>query len=244
MLLFALLSCGADRSARFSEDDVQKVGYEVVWYSGFTLPDLLEQAVKVTSLSDISSLLEQPWYASFNVLSENSISPLTLSTCEEYLAISSAPISTVNEHEASAFMEIKAMCRAAQTISNAKPATRSFLSEFRFDEDLPDQLPKSLALFTSVAEGLAQTKNDSLKYWSDVNKIHAVELAGANKALYQHDAGTQQIELVAKGDFNSDGIEDLLISSRESVEGGTYNAIRIVGISKLSEGGKFVELPR
>ena len=71
-----------------------------------------------------------------------------------------------------------------------------------------------------------------MRSWTGTTRV---ELLGPFQASYHHhEGGTQELALVAKGDFNGDGIEDMLITSRDSVEGGSYRAIRLFLLTRIS----------
>ena len=87
----------------------------------------------------------------------------------------------------------------------------------------------------SESEQARLNKDKSIKYWKDVNKIIKVDELGPFHANYQHSGGIQELELVAKGDFDGDQIEDMLLTSRDSVKEGSYSAIRLFMITRTSE---------
>ena len=126
------------------------------------------------------------------------------------------------------------MCQAAKVIIEAKPSKLSLLDDLKFDKQLPNKLPKQIAMVISITESKRVNANSKLVSWGDVNKIKNVDVINNFKAVYHHQGSTQEIELMAKGDFNNDGIEDMLISSRDSVVGGSYNALRVYQITKLT----------
>lgn len=231
--LSLLFSCSDEKGI---QQAAKATSLSVSWYSGYKMPDLLVQSVKITNIDDIKALLAKKWYAEFPAISL--VSPdkiITLSSCRTYLDNSGKQLNTVRERDNAAFMEITAMCVATEFIVNGKLSKQTFLSGLLFDNKLPDKLPAQLALVISEAESAKLLNNKKIKYWSHINKITSVSKNSINHATYTHDSGSQELELVAKGDFNADGIEDMLLTSRDSVEGGTYSATRLFVLTKLSK---------
>ena len=124
-------------------------------------------------------------------------------------------------------MEIALLCQATRPIVNAEPASKSGPLKLSFDESLPARPPAAVAMVISTSERNRMLENQAIKTWTQVNQIESVSTDSAYHAKYKHSGGTQELALVASGDFNHDGVEDFLISSRDSVENGSYSAIRM-----------------
>lgn len=206
--------------------------------SGYVLPTLLAEPMAKVDATMLPDLLKRKWYAEFNVYEESQPkTTFTLSNCEQYLSHSKQKLWTVVEKENAPFMELAVMCRATQAMLAAKKVEKSFLQDIQFDPTLPDKLPAKFAMVISLAEQQRLAADTSKKLWRDVLKITKTEITGEKHAKYSHDGGMQELEQVARGDFNGDGIEDMLITSRDSVEGGSYSAIRLFMVTKKSEAG-------
>ena len=93
----------------------------------------------------------------------------------------------------------------------------------------------------------------------DQRKVAAIESAGGSLGKYLgsatmkrsgeaddprmilRDAGaTQRLSLLARGDIDHDGIDDLLISTSNSLTDGSYHAAHLYVVSRLSDGGPMV----
>lgn len=211
------------------------------WYNGYKMPELLAEPIKPTDAKDLVEVNKRKWYAETQVYDEavpGKIIPL--SSCESYQTLSSLRLRAVQEQENIALMEILMMCKATQLMLTATRVEKSFLHDVKLDQTLPSLLPATLALVTSATERTRISKDKSIKFWKDVNKQINVDALGPFHVNYQHVAGMQELELVARGDFNGDNIEDMLITSRDSVKGGTYSAIRLFVLTKNSSAGEIV----
>jgi len=208
--------------------------------SGMQLGSLLNEVMASFKVNDIKAMLNKDWYSAVNVKSlKQANATYSIKSCAEYFKLADKALTTVKENENSAFSEFVLMCQAAKVIVEAKQSKRTFLNDFVLDKNLPNKLPKQMALVVSSAESKKINDNSKLVNWSDVNKITKVDVINEFKAKYHQQGSAQEIELVAKGDFDGDGIEDVLVLSRDSVEGGSYNALRMFYFTKRSKEGAY-----
>ena len=219
----------------------------VSWYGGYRLQLSLAEPMQLTEMTSLPEILKRKWNAEAKVYHEAAPDKvITLSSCKDYLAQSNLPLWSVKEYESIWFINNAVMCRATQIMLTGTKPEKTYLQGLQFDKSLPAKLPVNLSLNTVLNEpsGLARIKADkSLKLWRDVARISKVEVLDPVHAIYRDDSGgIQELELVAKADFNGDKIEDMLITSRDSVVGGSYKAVRLFMLSKHSETGDVVLL--
>lgn len=232
------IACSEEQTAKSASGIVNasSTAIPVTWYSGYKMPELLEESVTVSGISDIRLLSNKKWYSAFT-LTNPAVSTVefTLDTCADALKHAGDQLETIPARDNSAFHEMQVMCSATKIIADAKPSKQTFWQKLIFDNKLPGMLPAQLAMVISETESLKISNDKKIKFWSQVNNISGVETIDPMHVTYKHEGGSQEIELVAKGDFNGDGIEDMLLTSRDSVEGGSYTAIRLFALTKLSE---------
>jgi len=209
---------------------------EVLWLSGFTMPDLLEDTVEINSQADLSKLLLAPWYSEIRVIHTQMPSINSFSNSSQYLEHATDKTRTLYDHEMSSFLVLAKMSRATELLISAKGAKKSYLPKQILTQRLPELWPKELAFETSTKEAERNIKNTNIKFWGDINKQTSFEKNTDEQATYYHDGGQQVITLVGLGDFDNNGIEDLLVSSQETVEGGTYFNLRLFVLSVTPEG--------
>lgn len=238
-----LLAC-TDNAPTSQTQSVIPTTNPVSWYAGYKLPALLEQNIVLESQADVATLLDKKWYAEFNVKQiDISDKTYTVSSCSDLTKLDTVKLNTLREKENAPFMELLVMCKATKAIVNAKPSQQSFIQHLTFDKTLPNTLPKSIGLIISDVESKRKLQDQTLTSWSDINTISSITDLGQNHSTYVHNDGSQQeLELVAKGDFNGDGIEDFLLTSRDSMQGGSYSATRLFLFSKLSNESGITEL--
>lgn len=221
----------------------------VEWFEGFRLASFLEAPLELATQADVSRAIASPWRYDSEVVmytadGEQAGAPFVLHSCAEYFPVQDEQPWPVHEPDARQFMVLAMTCRAAQLVASAAPAKRSHIRSLRFDGRLPDLLPPELAFAISSdsVERIEQAKPD--ERWRDMfgagRHEPCREKEGAHCGIY-HDStgGRQQVQLVARGDFNADGIEDVLLSSHNTVEGGTYAAMQMFVLTRRQPGGDF-----
>lgn len=242
-LLLICVASACDKKAEQPITAPPQQNNAVSWYDGYTMPTLLAQPLKLASTSDLSKIDNQKWYAEFKVHTDaNPAKIITLSSCNDYLAQPNAKLQTLNEKDNTPFMEIALMCRATQMLRAATKPEQSYLQSLQFNESLPSLLPAKFAMVVSASEQARIDADKSRKHWRDVTPITRFETLGPFHANYHHAGGAQELALVARGDFNNDKIEDMLITSRDSVAGGSYGAIRLFLITRTSAAGDIAVL--
>lgn len=206
--------------------------FKVKLYKGYEMPKFLGTPVKIKTHSDIAELLTKPWYDKFEVSANEKAPFKSIVTCNDYFKIKKKPLWTAEPADNGPFMNIVIMCLATRAISKAVPPHISTFKELKFNKNLPGLLPAKMAMFTSSSEEKRILAKKSIKHMSQVYKIIKVKQHSRYDTTYYEDGQKQKLQLVAKGDFNHDGIEDYLISSQESVQGGTYSALRLYLVTR------------
>lgn len=209
---------------------------EVRLEEGFSLPALLEVPRVVHESSDVESLLDARWYGSFELKEYGE----TISRCTDYFDARDRHVDLQAAEGGAPFMELVAMCLAAKEIISAEPAQSSFIDAEPIDEQLPSRLPAEIALIISATERQRLLSGSRNGTWADVTTIHSAEVLGSGRARFLHDGGVQEIALVARGDFDGSGLESLLISSLNTVEGGSYAAFKLFRVTRTAHNAPYI----
>lgn len=128
-------------------------------------------------------------------------------------------------------------CYAVRAVSEASIARKSFVSDFSFDLSRVKNLPVELASVTSKDDvrkvKAIQARRGSL---GDYLENASVKLEKGTPArgvgIQDGSGGSQGIHWMASGDFNHDGVEDLLISTYSTVSGGDYATYGLYLVSR------------
>jgi len=202
----------------------------ISWTSDFTLPDLLKKPIKIDKKSDISKLISSPWYYTFKM--KNTKHGLAnFSSCYDYFTQTTSHTRPQKESEMPAYLELKSMCDAARILMTATNALQSYLPKAPLDKSTPNFWPKEIASQISTKEAKRTLKDTSLKTWSDITHINSYHSKSVNQATYRYTGGYQEINILGRGDVNHDGIQDLIISSRDYTDEGDYFNMRIFVLS-------------
>jgi hypothetical protein len=217
-----------------------KGGYEsknslpVSWDTGFTLPDQLASPIELNKLDDLEQLIDAPWYAEI-AMSHTKKGESVFTSCRDYFEQAIDTTRTTKENEMGPYLELKVMCEATRLLLSAKKSKWSYLPDLVLSGDLPNLLPKSVALQTSLEESKRNAKNSELTYWADITPITKYEFQSTTKSTYYHNGGYQELEIVGRGDTNSDLIEDIIVVVRDYLEGGNYMNIQLLVLSVDSQ---------
>jgi hypothetical protein len=127
----------------------------------------------------------------------------------------------------------KVHCRTLALVKNALPAKDSFIDDLRLGDDLPALFPADFPYEPSPDEsarlGAAAAKGQS---WKAAAPMSRAEL-GKDYVRYQqpHQMG-MMIRFEAFGDFDADGIEDVLVSTADYATEGTLSVSRLVLLTR------------
>jgi len=227
-------SCSADQST-----PEKQAGHPVEWYAGLTLPQYLANPFNVRTHADVAALLNKKWYGAFQVHATDEAPTETIASCNEYFRAAQKPLQTVKESEYGPFRFMVMMCLATRATSQARASRISTFSKLVFDKNLPAKLPAPMAMIISSTERQRILSDKAIRHMSQVHRIIKLKRHSRFDVDYAHEGGSQQLQLVARGDFNHDGVEDYLISSLDSVVGGSYSAMRLFLITRKPGQGDY-----
>ena len=215
--------------------------YDVEW---FDAPDAAPMAG-----DGIQELLSRPWLDAIDVQGEATAgarTPRTLESCADYLDVADLRVRPIEGGTTWVIFQARALhCQAMTLALAARPATISHLRPFAFDESLPDGLPWQVAMIISGAEAerIATGRPDATWRQALFEPLTEFSSCGTHCARYGDPGQEQTLRLLARGDFNGDGIEDMLLVSFDAVRGGSYRAERMLLLTRRQPQGK-VELIR
>lgn len=130
--------------------------------------------------------------------------------------------------DAQSMVEMKAAnafataCRMLEIVSRAAPSKRSFVAEFRLDASAPARLPPCYPFGTEEADEEARANAAAGKSWREAVPSLVVEKTSAD-GLVVLEPGVARfaLETRARGDFDGDGTEDLLLHVGYRADGGS-----------------------
>lgn len=215
--------------------------FPVQWLSGFKMARQLTNPVDLRGKADLRTFLSTPWFAEAEVSPTRAGSaPQVLSSCNQYFEQTIETTWTTRDYEMQRFRVNALLCEATQALLAAQAASHSLVEAYSLSIETPTHFPKAVALVISSSRQKEINSSATLKTWADVTQELTIEQLDGGGIAFTALGGRQEIEIVGKGDFDGNGWQDLLISSRDSVTGGSYKNYRLFALSRLIENGSFL----
>ena len=191
---------------------------------------LLEVPIETLSNKDIQRMKVAKW--SFEVELKKNGDVTQLNSCETLLEANSAGYKAMSYREYSSYKAQILSCKVIADIGKLKPSHVSHIDAALLTDRLPDNAPPELALIISKDDERRLAKAES---WQEISHIKKIEQLDEYQVIYyDNSGGIQKLALVAKGDYNQDGIEDVILYMENSVEGGSYSTDDAFIITRLS----------
>ncbi len=194
-------------------------------------------ALALNSLEEIDQRLAAPWEYPLEV-SRRSGQPkkAVITNCLSYFDL------TRQGFEATPFTSqllLGADCHALKALSKARPAQHTHLARFQLDEKVINDLPPDLSLVLSKddARKVAAANKAGLS-WREFQPITRVTLENSYTMLIEGDGWRVRMKIYAFGDFNDDGLEDILATTQAWLTEGTYATTRLLVLTRLQDGGR------
>lgn len=140
-------------------------------------------------------------------------------------------------------LAILAECQAIELLAKMQPATQSFVQNFVLDETAPDFLPAMLDLGSSCDWACRlHIANEYRIPWREMGTIEKVESKSEHSIRITTDWSLNTVELLARADFNGDGLEDILVRAGGRARGGTLSATSLYLLSRDTDDSVFFVL--
>jgi len=126
----------------------------------------------------------------------------------------------------------RVICSMWQLIGKFKSYNKSYMNNVKLNKDFASIAPASFSLQISN-EQVEKVKSSA--NWNVASKIQKVDVKNDNNATFYDNSGSiQRLTLMAKGDYNADGIEDQMYFVENSVEGGSYSSSKVFIITRIT----------
>lgn len=157
--------------------------------------------------------------------------PVNARNCVEMLALAGRD----NLEQRSTLVQ----CTILQELRSAAPARSSFVAALKWDESILPLLPPQLAINVSgESTRAAQAAAVAGKSWTDADKTATASLDGPDRVMVIGDGFIVRLILWGRGDLNSDGLQDLLVQTLDTLTEGTYRYTRLFILMRKSANGK------
>lgn len=190
-----------------------------------------DNVLALNSASDFLSALEKNWDYPTE-LKHKKLGKKTVSNCLQLKKHIGSGYSAANANEHAFISAQSTICAMWEQMGSFKSYKVSHLSKLSLNKDFATQAPASFALTISDEQ---TKKSEAAANWNEVSKIKKVTRQNdMQSTFYDHSGGIQRLSLMAKGDYNGDGIEDQLFYMESSVEGGSYSSAKAYIITRMT----------
>lgn len=170
-----------------------------------------------------------------------------LRSCNDYLGLDTDDIETDDPADQGTLLGTLADCQTLRMLRDARSSARTFLDDFRLDAGALGALPADFYPDLSPDEAASlQTASRAGQTWQMFDpQVRMVEPRDARGRLrVQGDGYQADLDEVARGDFDRDGIEDLLIRRTARPTGGSLIDPTVFLLTRTRAGGRLTILQR
>jgi hypothetical protein len=152
-------------------------------------------------------------------------------TCREFLALYDEHFSPGDDYQNNREGGFIAQCIPLRVLQKAQPSRESYVRAFHWTSDSLAELP---VLFLPIESGTAgQAAARSAKTWKEYEPTaHIVKAEGNTLEVDVPDAWECSLVVLARGDFNGDGVEDLLVQGYRQAMGGTFREFPVFVLTR------------
>jgi hypothetical protein len=160
----------------------------------------------------------------------------TIRTCTDFLAITDKPFDTDNERDWQLIWAQGLRCVALKWLKNAQPAKRSLIDDFHLDRRAAQRLPPQLALPVAREEvERAQKAAAACQSVKVLEPSTKTKVRSESKITFEGKGWEAEVIEYARGDFDGDGFEDLLLRRDGGLKGGSYRLTNIFILTRTSQ---------
>lgn len=212
-------------------------------YKGLALGD-----ASASTSKQWQALLSKPWRLGGDPVtlsvSKNGSAAVTVDRCSKLFDAVDAKMRSEGS-DASIFDGWAVQCDAVRALVAATAPKNDFVENFTLDEKGIKALPVGLAFQISRDDerkvASVTAKGGSLGSFLGNLTLKALGKPDDRRMIVRDGSGASQLlSVLAEGDFDHDGVNDLLISSNNSMTGGTYHAAHLYIVSRLRAKGPLV----
>ena len=193
-------------------------------------------SLQLRAIADIEKNLSVPMSDKFLVRIGET--PASVRTCRDFLGIATKSFDTEDDAEWKVIWYQGMRCLALDWLGKAKPAPQTFLGAFNWSKiDLSD-LPPELGLQISPeATESVKKASATCKSLRNVEASARITRRKGDEITVRGAGWSGTITLLGRGDFDGDGVEDLMVKRMGAVERGTAAESSLFLLTKTSERG-------
>ncbi|MDC9509081.1 hypothetical protein [Pseudoalteromonas sp. Angola-4] len=191
----------------------------------FMEPEVLE------TREQVNALFSKSWFYSYEVVLDRKPA-IKVDSCKVLSKALREGYKSSDYKQQNALIATNKICTTWADMGKLKPSNESFLGSFKHGAALPKKLPPELSLIISNDDERRLAKANS---WEEMSHIQKMETVNDDQAIYyDNSGGIQRLTIMAKGDYNQDGIEDVVLHMANAVERGSYSSSYSYVVTRLA----------
>lgn len=214
--------------------------YPVIWTSEVEIKDLNEIDSLFDKPVDMSRACEECSLELTDEKDENK--KVKITTCKQYFDPGYENFYAYSTYDITMEGWFRLECNTLKFLKNSIPSRVSYLSDFVLSKDTIRYLPAML-IYGFYGGSEEEFKRMNSKTLKDLEPKLKVKIEGKFNLDLDYDNTANTIKLLAWGDFNHDGIEDILLYSTHHYVGGSGRSYESVVLTRLEKNNKLIELP-
>ena len=166
------------------------------------------EPVTLENQEQVKALIDKKWYFEENLLKDGSPNKVVTS-CNGLSSALEEGFNGLSYRDQAVIKAMNKVCVIWAHMGELNASDTSFLSDFKHDSALAKQMPPEFALIISNDDERRLAKANS---WEEMSHIKKMESLNKDQAIYyDNSGGIQKLTVMAKGDYNNDGIEDMVL---------------------------------
>jgi len=197
-----------------------------------TYPVQLSSRLETSSQADLKRRLSAPF-------KEGTAYPAGAKNCAHLLSKYRNEILEAAGPDKQAEKSTLTDCLILQTLAGARVARLSQVADMAWDKGVMPLLPPELAIHLSEeAVRGAQAADARGEGWADTDKSATANAEEVDQIVVKGNGFEERLILWGRGDFNGDGVQDLLVQTLDTLTEGAYRNTRVFVLTRKSAGAK------
>jgi hypothetical protein len=158
-----------------------------------------------------------------------------LRTGREYLHLKNAGYGYTNNYDNMHESWFKSAAMPVALLKDARPSRVSYVADLSLTKDPLDWLPPDIGWdpVGSQVDAVDAADQPFIACWP---KSTWLPERNGGIEIDDHEGGITQVDILARGDFNGDGVEDLLLSVNNYASEGSFKLYSMVIVTRLKPG--------
>ncbi|MGF1688623.1 hypothetical protein L4C36_18375 [Photobacterium japonica] len=191
--------------------------------------------VDAVTSADFISMYDAKWYYEES-LRHDEHGDKQVSTCADLVVSLNDGYRSPTNDEYDYISAVNHLCVTWREISKLGISDKTYLDGLQLNKSLASVLPPQLAMTISKHD---KSRLMTMPSWDAMSAMMNVIPLNHDQALFETKTGTQKLTVMAKGDYNKDGVEDVLVYLEDNVKGGSYSAVRAFVLTRLEGSDAF-----